>query len=132
MEKLIVAEIVKDLRQTNKFKRVYDNIMPVWTEVTEFPAVGVVYDSDTRETYSQSKEVVNAVIPIFIYNKQKNSNYEDNLTDLVAVVKTVIKNNKFLRCNTVESIVSSFKRDGGFLMPYSVAQLILSVKYIDM
>jgi hypothetical protein len=129
MEKQIVAEIVKDLKQTNKFKAVYNNIIPVWTEVKDFPAIGVVYDSDVRKTYTQNTQIVNATVLILIYNKQKNSNYDDNLTDLVDVVKTVVKNNNFLRCSTIESIISSFKRDGGFLMPYSVAQLVLSVTY---
>ena len=104
----------------------------MWTDVKDFPAVGLVYETDQMERNNlvNSKAYVIATIPICIYNKQKTSDYDDNLSEYVEIVQKVIETNEFLRNNTIEAIVSDFKRDGGMLLPYSVAQLTLKVKYI--
>lgn len=128
----IINAVVSDLERTKKFRKVYKNIIPMWTDVKDFPAVGLVYETDQMERNNlvNSKAYVIATIPICIYNKQKTSDYDDNLSEYVEIVQKVIETNEFLRNNTIEAIVSDFKRDGGMLLPYSVAQLTLKVKYI--
>ena len=128
----IINAVVSDLERTKKFKKIYKNIIPMWTDVKDFPAVGLVYETDQMERNNlvNSKAYVIATIPICIYNKQKASDYDDNLSEYVEIVQKVIETNEFLRNNTIEAIVSDFKRDGGMLLPYSVAQLTLKVKYI--
>lgn len=128
----IINAVVSDLERTKKFKKIYKNIIPMWTDVKDFPAVGLVYETDQMERNNlvNSKAYVIATIPICIYNKQKTSDYDDNLSEYVEIVQKVIETNEFLRNNTIEAIVSDFKRDGGMLLPYSVAQLTLKVKYI--
>lgn len=128
----IINAVVSDLERTKKFRKIYKNIIPMWTDVKDFPAVGLVYETDQMERNNlvNSKAYVIATIPICIYNKQKTSDYDDNLSEYVEIVQKVIETNEFLRNNTIEAIVSDFKRDGGMLLPYSVAQLTLKVKYI--
>lgn len=128
----IINSVVEDLERTKKFKRIYGNNIPMWTDVKDFPTVALVYESDMmdRDNLVNSKAIVNAIIPVYIYNKQRTSDYEDNLSELVELVQKTIENNVFLRTNTIESIITDFKRDGGMLHPYSVAQLNLKVKYI--
>lgn len=128
----IIDNIVKDLEQTRKFRKIYKNTIPMWTDVKDFPAVGIVYEADQmdRENLVNSKAYVVAKIPICVYNKQKASDFDDNLSEYVEIVQKVVEKNEFLRYNTVEAIVSDFKRDGGMLLPYSVAQLTLTVRYI--
>lgn len=128
----IVDALVDDIERTRKFRRVMKNNIPVWSEVKDFPAIGIVYESDMidRANLVNHKTFVLATIPIYIYNKQKGSDVEDNLSELVEVVQKVVETNTFLRNSTIEAMVTDFKRDGGMLMPYSVAQMILKVKYI--
>lgn len=128
----IINAVVSDLERTKKFRKIYKNIIPMWTDVKDFPAVGLVYETDQMERNNlvNSKAYVIATIPICIYNKQKTSDYDDNLSEYVEIVQKVIETSEFLRNNTIEAIVSDFKRDGGMLLPYSVAQLTLKVKYI--
>jgi hypothetical protein len=128
----VIDAICVDLENTRQFKKVYKNIIPVWTDIKEFPAIAIVYESDTvnRENLTNSKAFISANIPIYIYNKQRGSNTEDNLSDLVEVTQGVIEANTYIKTNCVEGMITSFKRDGGLLMPYSIAQLQLQIRYI--
>jgi hypothetical protein len=128
----MITKLIDDLQQTRQFKKLYNNIIPAWSDVNQFPAVAVLYEKDnkSRENMSNGKVKVDATIPIYIYNRQKNLESKDTLSELVEIVESVVENNEFLRCNTIESIITDFKRDGGLIMPYSVAQLVLKVTYI--
>lgn len=128
----LIDSIVEDLLRVRDFRKVYKNTIPMWTDVREFPAVGIIYESDQmeRENLVNGKAFVVAKVPIYIYNKQKNSDITDNLSGYVEIVQNIVEKNEFLRYNTVEAIVTDFKRDGGMLLPYSVAQLILTIRYI--
>jgi hypothetical protein len=128
----IIESLIADLERTKKFRKIYKNTIPMWNEVKDFPAVGVVYESDQmdRSNLVNSKAFTLATIPIFVYNKQRGSDVEDNLSELVEVVQKVVESNQLLKTQTIEAMITDFKRDGGMLMPYSVAQLILKVKYI--
>lgn len=128
----IIESIIADLERTKKFRKIYKNDIPLWSEVKDFPAVGIVYESDKTEraNLTNGKVFVLATIPIYIYNKQRGTDPNDNLSEFVEVVQSVIEKNEFLKCNTVDAMIVDFKRDGGMLKPYSVAQLILKTKYI--
>jgi len=128
----IIDSIITDLERTKKFKKIFKNSIPVWTDVKDFPSIGVVYESEMTERHNlnNAKAMILATIPIYIYNKQRGSDVEDNLSELVEIVQKVIETNTLLKTKTIEAMVTDFKRDGGMLMPYSVAQLILKVKYI--
>jgi hypothetical protein len=128
----VIDAICTDLEKTRKFKKIFKNSIPVWTDIKEFPAIAVVYESDTanRENLTNSKAFISANLPIYIYNKQRGSDTDDNLSDLVEVAQGVIEANTYVKTNCVEGMITSFKRDGGLLLPYSIAQLLLQIKYI--
>lgn len=130
MQEKIINELAKDLKTLKDFKRIYKNIVLNWKDIPEFPAISLVYSEDERSN-ENNKLRYKANIEIVIYNKQKSTNYEDNLTYLVKQVDSFINRNAFLRCNTVESFISDFKRDGGIIMPFSVAQMTLFVDYFQ-
>lgn len=128
----VIDAICTDLEKTKKFKKVYKNTIPIWTDIKEFPAIALVYEKDvaSRENLTNSKAFISADIPVYIYNKQRGSDTSDNLSDLVETAQGVIEANNFVRTECVEGMITSFKRDGGSLMPYSIAQLLLQIRYI--
>jgi hypothetical protein len=130
MQEKIINELAKDLKTLKDFKRIYKNIVLNWNDIPEFPAISIVYSEDERSN-ENNKLRYKANIEIVIYNKQKSTNYEDNLTYLVKQVDSFINRNAFLKCNTVESYISDFKRDGGIIMPFSIAQMTLFVDYFQ-
>jgi hypothetical protein len=130
MQEKIINELAKDLKTLKDFKRIYKNIVLNWNDIPEFPAISLVYSEDERSN-ENNKLRYKANIEIVIYNKQKSTNYEDNLTYLVKQVDSFVNRNAFLRCNTVESYISDFKRDGGIIMPFSIAQMTLFVDYFQ-
>lgn len=130
MQEKIINELAKDLKNIKDFKRIYKNIVLNWNDIPEFPAISLVYSEDERSN-ENNKLRYKANIEIVIYNKQKSTNYEDNLTYLVKQVDSFIGRNAFLKCNTVESYISDFKRDGGIIMPFSIAQMTLFVDYFQ-
>ena len=131
MRKEITDTIYDEIVGLGIFKKTYKNIVPMWAKIPSFPAVAVIYDSETVERYNNNhKAIANGKVGIYIYNHQSPSEYEDNLSEFIDEVQKVIEENKFLSCNLVECIVSEIKRDGGIIHPYSMAQIIVSVKYI--
>ena len=128
-----VDAIAKDLYDTGEFKKIFKNIVPVWTNVSNMPAVAILYESDlaARDNLTNSRMMYNGVIKIYIYNRQSANDYEDILSELIEVVKEKIIDNEYLRCNTVDTVVSGMKRDGGTIHPYSMVQITVSIKFLS-
>ena len=133
VSKQAVEEIVEDLKKTGAFKSTYQNIVPVWTNVSNMPAVAVLYESDTasRHNSTNSRMVYNGVIQVYIYNRQSSNEYGDILSDLIEEVREVLLKNEYLRCNTVDTVISAMRRDGGTIHPYAMCQLTVSIKYMS-
>jgi hypothetical protein len=131
MRRKIVDSLIEDLENSGEFKVVYKNIVPVWTQVKSFPAVSVIYESETKDADNSSSRSCYYIgnVNIFIYNKQPKNKFEDILTDLIDVVYKVVEDNKVLCCEVISSDVSSMKREGGLIHPYAVAEVKLLVRY---
>ena len=132
IRKEAVDELVLDFEASPSFKKVYKNIVPVWTKVTRTPSIAVVYSEEFAhiDNVTNNKAKYTGTILVYIYNKQPSNEYEDVLTDLIEEVQTLIMENKYLQCNTIETMVTELKRDGGTVHPYSIAQLKVSVTYL--
>jgi hypothetical protein len=133
IRKQIVEELVTELENSALFKKVYKNIVPVWTKVTNVPAAAVIYATEeaARHNNTSSKMRYYGNVYIYIYNKQSSNKYEDNLTELIDEVQRIVLNNEYLRCNTIETIMAELKRDGGTIHPWSMAQLKIEVSYLQ-
>ena len=133
VRKLAVEEIAKDLYDTGEFKAIYKNIVPVWTNVSRMPAVAVLYESETASRHNSTNQrmMYNGKLLIYIYNRQSANSYEDILSDLMDVVRDVILDNEYLKCNTVDTIISATKRDGGTIHPYAMVQITVDVKFMS-
>lgn len=133
VRKEAVDEIIKDLKATGEFREIFKNIVPVWTNVASMPAVAVLYEGEeaSRHNQTNSKMMYEGKILIYIYERQSSTKYEDILSELIEVVRTVILDNEYLRCNTVDTVIASMKRDGGTIHPYAMAQLIVDIKFLS-
>jgi hypothetical protein len=131
MRKRVVDTLVADLEASGLFKRVYKNVVPVWTQVKSFPAVAVIYESEEKELENSSSRscYYNGIVNVYIYNKQAKNKFEDILTDLIDEVYTIIENNNVLCCEVISSDVARMKREGGLIHPYSVAEVKIVVRY---
>ena len=132
MKKEIIDDIITAIDNTKQFKKTYKNIVPIWTDVKQFPSCAVMYESEekARDNLTNSKAYYIGKIGIFIYNKQSKTSYEDNLSDLIEEVYSVIEDTRWLKYKIVDATVSQMKRDGGIIHPYSMANIIVEIKYI--
>jgi hypothetical protein len=132
VRKEAVEQLAADFEASGLFKKVYKNIVPVWTKVTRVPAISVIYSTEEadRDNFTNNKVRYYGNIYVYIYNKQGSTKYEDNLTDLIEEVQRIIMENEYLRCNTIETIMAELKRDGGTIHPWSMAQLKVEISYI--
>ena len=128
----IIDDIITAINNTAQFKKTYKNIVPVWTDVKQFPACAVMYESEEkqRDNLTNSKAYYIGKIGIFIYNKQSKTSYKDNLSDLIEEVYSVIEDIRWLKYKVVDATVSQMKRDGGIIHPYSMANIIVEIKYL--
>jgi len=127
-----VEELAADFAASPSFKHVYKNIVPVWTKVNNTPSVAILYSEEyaDRDSLTSNKIKYNGTILVYIYNKQSSAKYEDILSDLIEEAQTIVMENTYLQCNTVECIVSELKKDGGTVHPWAIAQLKIRIKYI--
>jgi len=125
-----VDELINDLKGTNEFRDVYKNVVPVWTQVPSFPVAAVLYESETKDRDNMVNSCSNIVgkLFVYIYNKQDSERqFEDILSDYIDLVYEIVEQNEYLKCNTIDCTVSSMKRDGGILHPYSICQIQIDV-----
>jgi hypothetical protein len=132
VRKEAVEQLVADFEASGLFKKVYKNIVPVWTSIHKTPAAAVIYSTELadRDNFTNNKVKYYGNIYVYIYNKQAATKYEDNLTELIDEAQRIIMENEYLRCNTIETIMAELKRDGGTIHPWSMAQLRIEVTYI--
>ncbi len=131
MRRRIVDSIADDLAADGAFKKVYKNIVPVWTQVKSFPAVAVIYESEQKDLENMSSRACyyDGIVQVYIYNKQPKTRYDDILTDLIDVVYKILEDNQVLCCEVISSDVASMKREGGLIHPYAVAEIKVVVRY---
>lgn len=131
MRRRIIDSLAEDFSASGSFKRVYKNIVPVWTQVKSFPAIAVIYESEEKQLDNQSSRSCYYVgeVNVFIYNKQSKTKFDDILTDLIDEVYTIIEDNQVLCCEVIDSDVTRMKREGGMIHPYAVAQIKIRVRY---
>ncbi len=128
----IVDELASDFEATAEFKKVYKNIVPVWTQVPSFPAIAVLYEGEEKDRGNMVNSCANITgkVYIYIYNQQESErDFEDILSDLIDLVYSIIEENEYIKCNAIDSMVSSMKRDGGLVHPYALCQIAVEVKY---
>jgi len=127
----VIDALEQDLIDSGLFKKIYKNVGVHWTQVRNFPAISIIYEQEQKidDNMTRSGCKYEGLISFVVYNTQARDHYEDNLSDLIDAVYTIIRDNEYLRCNALTYDDIYFKRDGGTAHPYSVALITLKVKY---
>jgi hypothetical protein len=136
-EKDFVNTLDEEFRKTRAFKKRYKNYVPTWTQVERFPAIATLFESGEAvdpENQISGRAISQGKVVCFIYNRQGDNQFEDNLTELISIVKNIVYGSSELNSNCTGLLniyVDSFIRDGGLLHPFSLAKVTIHIKYID-
>jgi len=116
----------------NLFKDVIKNNVPVWTSINNTPSIAF-YMANSKYIENNYSENTISEIVIYIYNRHrtKGLSLEDILSPLVDRVRGAVKllpsqDNNILTASIVES-----NKDGGTILPYTIAELVLRVESVD-
>jgi len=116
----------------NLFKQVIKNNIPSWTAINSTPSIAFYMASSEYVDNRYSENTISEIV-IYIYHRHRNKglSLEDILSPLItrvrAEVKTLVdKDSKILTANVVSS-----NKDGGTILPYTVAEVILRVESIQ-
>jgi hypothetical protein len=113
------------------FAKVYQNTVPVWTDILEHPAVAVAYaeENRTRSAMCTNRFENLGTIMIYIYNKSED--YVDVMSPLIEEVLSVVETDAGIRAETLDCYVSEIVRDLGSLHPHYMAELTLLVRFLE-
>jgi len=104
-----------------------------WDEINQFPAVYLTPGSETREYLPGNLTWCYLGVSIKVYCKGEKS--KDDLEFLLEDIEKVINSNRVLTYDTdfgyqtTEILVISVTTDEGLLMPYSVGEINLQIRY---
>lgn len=135
-----IEELLKGLREdasnsnsSPMFKKVISNNSPIWTSVEVTPAV-CFYLSDTEyEDYDGLRYNGKARVVIYIYNKHKTRglSLKDILTTYISAIRNEVQKLPKLDSSILTSFVSKVSRDGGTILPYTVAELTVEIDFVE-
>lgn len=115
------------------FKKVIANNVPIWSTVEQTPSVcfylsETQYDEPTGLTTSGTSTVL-----MYVYNKHKarGLSLPDLLTTYVDSIKAEVKQFSNTENSILNAYVSRVKRDGGTVLPYTVAELTIDIAFIE-
>jgi hypothetical protein len=104
-----------------------------WDEINQFPAVYATPGSESREYLPGNLIWAYLGVSIKIYTKGEKS--KEDLEFLLEDIEKVINSNRVLTYDTdlgyqtTEILVISVTTDEGLLMPYSVGEINLQIRY---
>ncbi len=115
------------------FKKVIANNAPIWTAVESTPAV-CFYLSDT--TYTEQDRLRyngNAQLKIYVYNKHKTRglSLKDILSKYIDAIRGVVNKLDSVEPSVLSSFVSKVSRDGGTVLPYTIAEIVVDIEFIE-
>ena len=128
----VIEALYDAIDELDIFDNIYKNIVPVWSNIPQFPAVSILYESEEAvpANNTNSCKTVTGKILIYIFNKQESERqYEDILSEYIDSIYKLIAENEFLKCNAIDVTLASMKRDGGILHPFAMCQIEILVKY---
>jgi hypothetical protein len=129
----VFDSVVTALESSGVFSTIYKNNIPVWTQVTNFPSVALVWEKEDRETTGTGagcRVRIYGELTIYLYARQpaKNS-YEDVLSDLIDAVDVALKSSTELQSLVNVAEIESIRQDGGILHPHAMALVSVNMDY---
>jgi len=132
-----LSEKLKVIDGTGTYKsNIFDNsfaYLKFWDETNDFPSIYVVAGSEAREYLPGDFTWAYLGITLKIYCKGEDS--QQLLENLLEDVEKVIHDNRVLKYDvdnnyeTTEILINSIVTDEGLLLPYSIGEITLQVRY---
>lgn len=132
-----LSEKLKVIDGTGTYKsNLFDNsfaFLKFWDETNDFPSVYVVAGSEAREYLPGNFTWAYLGVTLKIYCKGEDS--QQLLENLLEDVEQVINDNRVLvydtdnNYETTEILINSIVTDEGLLLPYSIGEITLQVRY---
>lgn len=128
-----LVEKLKGIDGTNN-SNLYNNAFALnkfWTETNDFPCVYVVPGAETREYLPGGFKwgFINITIKAYVKGETPIQDLENLLED----IETIIDANRILEYatgkETTEIEIKSIVTDEGLLVPYGIAEIVLTVQY---
>jgi hypothetical protein len=130
MRRLVVDTLYDEIKSTNKFKVGYKNVIPALVKLPRFPAFSIIVENETRKRSELSScQFDNELtIIVLVYQKNKDNDFSDRISDLVEEVEKVV-NSSSLHSQVIDMYVRKVTYDGGILHPKYLAELEVKVFY---
>lgn len=132
-----LSEKLKVIDGTGNYKsNIFGNsfaFLRFWDETNDFPSIYVVAGSEAREYLPGDFTWGYLGISLKIYCKGEDS--QQLLENLLEDVEKVIHDNRVLKYDvennyeTTEILINSIVTDEGLLLPYSIGEITLQVRY---
>lgn len=128
-----LKEIPDNPKSAPLFKKVISNNAPIWTEVASTPSVCFYLADTTYDDMDRLRFHGTSIIKIYVYNKHKTRGLSlpDILSPLINVIKAEVQKLPDLEAPILNAFITSVKRDGGTVLPYTIAELTLEVEFAE-
>lgn len=137
---LAIEKMLTDLRENDNnpksaslFKKVIANNAPIWTAVESTPSV-CFYMADTEYTnYDTLRYNGVSRVAIYIYNKHKarGLSLKDILTPYIDAIRAEVPKLQDAESSILNAFVSKVSRDGGTVLPYTIAELTIDIEFTE-
>ena len=137
---LAVESMLNDLREDPSnsrsaplFKKVIANSVPIWTAVEQTPSVCFYLADTTYEDTDGLRYKGTSRLVIYVYNKHKTRglSLKDILTKYIDAIRAEVNKLSKIESNVLNAFVSKISRDGGTILPYTVAEMSVDIEFIE-
>ena len=130
---VMLAKLTVDkdnLKSHRLFKSVIKNNVPVWTAIKNVPAVAF-FIAESEYTVTKFNSTTKVTVAIYIYNRHDTNSLSSNdiLSPLINGVRRGIAT--LTGPAILGATVTSAKRDGGSIHPYTVAEITAEIEFIE-
>jgi hypothetical protein len=132
----MLTGLPSDTTNTNSaplFKKVIANNAPIWTTVTTTPSVCFYLVDTTYDDYDGLRYNGTAKLAVYVYNKhkQRGLSLPDILSTFITRIRAEVGGLTLIEPSILNAYVSKTTRDGGTVLPYTIAELELTIEFVE-
>ena len=115
------------------FKKVIANNAPIWTAVETTPSVCFYLADTTYVDDGGLRYNGNSKLLIYVYNKHKarGLSLKDILTPYIDAIRAEVTKLSSIEASILNAFVSKVSRDGGTVLPYTIAELVIDIEFVE-
>ena len=115
------------------FKKIIANNVPIWTAVESTPSVCFYLADTVYEDRDGLRYNGNARLVVYVYNKHKTRglSLKDILTPYIDAIRAEVTKLPSIESSILNAFVSKISRDGGTVLPYTIAELAIDIEFVE-